>query len=130
MRKENYIDFNMMIKDAKEKLEKSKGIIILEHMNPGKRKGFHKLIDNEENIDSFSIGYMSSRRIVLKYITKENIDIEKAMEIANNLYNEKSYKEAIELYKKINCNSSDNNPFIYARIGLSYLKLKQKNFST
>lgn len=129
MRMENYTDFNKIINEAREKLNKSKGIIILEHMNPGKRKAFHKLIDNKENIDSFSIGYMSTRRIVLKYISNEQIDINKMMEDANNLYNEKNYKEAIECYKKIICSSSDNNPYVYARIGLSYLKLKQKGLA-
>ena len=32
--------YDEIINEASEKLKKSKGIIILEHMNPGKRKAF------------------------------------------------------------------------------------------
>lgn len=129
MKMENYTDFNKIIREAQEQLQKSKGIIVLEHMNPRKRKAFHKLIDEIENIDSFSIGYMSNRRIILKYREKEIIEKDEMICCANNLYDEKKYKEAIELYKKIICNSNDNNPFVYAKIGLSYLKLKQKELA-
>lgn len=126
---ENYEDYNKLIDKAKLLLEDNKGIVLLEHLNTRKRKYIHKKVDEIENMDSFSIGYCSTRRIVFKYSKKEeNINIDELIKLGNDLYQKREYKGCIETFKRVLANGV-NKYFIYSKIGLSYMKLGDKKLA-
>ncbi len=119
-----FSSYHDLVSYIKNKLYKTKGIILLDHMNAKKRKYIHNLIDNIKNISSFSIGYNSTRRIVIRYDLKEdNIDINELINLGNISYKNKDYINCINIFKKLLANGVINVSFIYAKIGLSYIKL-------
>ena len=119
-----FSSYHDLVSYIKNKLYKTKGIILLDHMNTKKRKYIHNLIDNIKNISSFSIGYNSTRRIVIRYDLKEdNIDINELINLGNISYKNKDYINCINIFKKLLANGVINVSFIYAKIGLSYIKL-------
>ena len=119
-----FSSYHDLVSYIKNKLYKTKGIILLDHMNAKKRKYIHNLIDNIKNISSFSIGYNSTRRIVIRYDLKEdNININELINLGNISYKNKDYINCINIFKKLLANGVINVSFIYAKIGLSYIKL-------
>lgn len=106
-------------------LEQNKGIILLKPMKKEKRNHLIELAKSYSDMVVFTIGIAEPKRLVLRYKPKKVIDYintKETLKEANDLYKEEKYDQAVEKY--ITLLSVGTPPdYIYARLGLSYLKL-------
>lgn len=125
---QNAKKYDELIFNASTKLEKTKGIVLLKHMNTRIRKYIHEFVDKLPNITSFSFGFGSNRSIILRYDSKdENINVKELIDLGNHAFSNQDYITCIEIFKKLLTTSNITNSFIYAKIGFSYLKLGKED---
>jgi len=94
---EDYIFLN----EKFQQLSDEKGIIILDPMDSAQRKKMHKIVERFPNMTSFSIGEEKDRRIVLRYVASEWIEIDKVLSDVNKALKKKDYKKCVEGYLTI-----------------------------
>jgi len=111
-----------------ETLTKEHGIILLRPMNNERRKAIHRLMIKYSDMTSFSIGDDSERRIVLRYTPhiSEYVPIKELLQKGQQAYLEKDYQSCIDMYLKA-LSFGNPRPFMYARLGLSYMKIGKKD---
>lgn len=116
------------IKSIYDKLIIDKGFILLKPMSDEDRKNIHKIVEEYEDMDSFSIGEGLERRVVLKYRAKveEKIDVKETIAKARAHYDAENYKDSIELYLKLINILKKSNSFLYACLGFAYMNNSQK----
>lgn len=108
-------------------IAKERGIIILDPMDAKTRYIINKAADNIEELTTYTIHNNDISRIVIRYIRKDKIDINKILNKAKFYYNKGRFEEAIKEYLKI-LKIKKIKPkllsMIYFKLGLSKLKLK------
>lgn len=120
--------YDELIINANIKLEKTKGIILLEHKNARIRKYIHECVDKLPNITSFSFGFGNNRSIIIRYVCKdENINVKEQINLGNHAFSNQDYIACIEIFKKLLTTANLTNSFIYAKVGLSYMALGDKD---
>ena len=104
------------------------GIIILDRMDEDEIKNSLEIIDKYEDIIAFTIGNDSEKKIVLRYRPKniEYIDIKELISSANKDYDNAYYDNALEKYLQALQVIKSPNSFLYARVGLTYLRKQNK----
>jgi len=103
-------------------LEKEHGIIILNPMTKERRKKIYDIANKFPNLDAFSIGEGNVKQIVLRYkYFDKNKNYNELLSLAKNAYYEKKYTECINYYLEL-MTFSYVKPFIYAKLGMAYLK--------
>ena len=107
-------------------LEKEHGIIILKPMTKSRRKEIYRITKEFPNLDVFSIGESDCKQIVLRYKTfDKSKNYNEILERAKKAYYDKQYTESINCYLDLTM-FNFVKPYIYARLGLAYLKKGEK----
>lgn len=119
-------DDNKFIKGKIPEIQK-KGIVLLRPMDKARRKEIHNIVKNIPGISSFSIG-SDEKQIVIKNVpfAYEKIDASKIAKEGNQCYIEGDYDSCIEKYKQL-LRLKNNKYWVYAKIGLSYMRKYDKN---
>lgn len=116
------------IQDKYQNLLENRGIILLDVMTEAKIDSIKAICKEYPNIDVFTIKDDHYNRVVLKYIDSSlevnDVDELKKNAIAN--YRFGNYEECIRLNIEILSRAYYADSKIYAHIGLSYLKLKNR----
>lgn len=116
-----------LVDSISEKNQKG-GIIILGEMPANKRFLVYQLSREYSDIHAFSIGPENEqdiKTVVLRYKSPiyRKIDFPKEIKAADSAYKKGNYEECIDRYLCL-LSYGCPNQYIYASIGLSYLKLK------
>ncbi|MBQ7136554.1 MAG: hypothetical protein IJO43_01080 [Bacilli bacterium] len=84
-----------------EYLNEKRGIVVLEPMDRIHRKKIHHLVEKFSSMDSFSIGEGEKRRIVLRYVHPEWIDVDALKLQYQKDLAARKYKKCVDYYKTI-----------------------------
>lgn len=124
------------IKDSEREFIESKhnlllngeGIVLLRPMDSERRKAIHQIVKSYPDMVSFSIGSDNNRQIVLRYkpYNSEFVDVKNLILTGNIAYKNKRYEECISCYLQL-LQFGVPKAVVYARLGLSYMKLWQKD---
>ena len=101
-----------------------KGVVVLKFMDEAKRKRIYEMVKNYDDMVAFSIGDGEQKQIVLRYKTKgyKQLDVSKLLRIGKEDYYNLDYEGTIEKYLQVLSVLENPKAFIYAMIGLAYLK--------
>ncbi len=112
------------------KLLEQQGIIILKPMKEERRNKLIELAQEYENMVVFTIGIAEPKRLVLRYKPRDRefIDIKGEFHKAQKLYKEHKYKDASKIYFNL-LSVGTPNEYIYAKLGISYLKTSRLNLA-
>lgn len=108
-----------------------KGILLLKPMDSERIKGIHAIVKKIPDIASFSIGSGSSEQVVLRfkpYINKY-VDFMRLSNEGKEAYKNGDYDTCISAYKQM-LEFGDPKPFIYAKLGLAYMKKSDNDTAT
>lgn len=116
------------IESKHELLLNDQEIILLRPMDIEKRKRIHNMVKEHPDMVSFSIGEGDNRQIVLRYKMPFDTDLNISEIIKNSkeAYLNERYEDSIKLLKQTFVLKSPKS-FVYAYIGLSYLKIQNMN---
>jgi len=133
--KYNYVqDINLEEYIAKkyELLKKSPGIVILKKMPYERRLAIYSIIRNYPDVQAFSLYSPTEEKksVVLKYQprAKEQFNIREIAKEGDDAFKARDYNKCIECYKEL-LNINYPKSFVFAKLGLSYLKLKKKQIA-
>lgn len=101
-----------------------KGVVVLKFMDKAKRERIYEIVKNYDDMVAFSIGDGEQKQIVLRYKTKgyKQLDVSKLLRIGREDYYNLDYEGTIEKYLQVLSILENPKAFIYAMIGLAYLK--------
>ncbi len=107
------------------RIKQNKDLILLEPMGKETRKKFYKISEKEPNINVFSIGKGSKKRMVLKFTKKPDnyIEYKQIINKAKNLYKNKQYQESIKVLIDFMLILNEPKAFVYYFLGINYYKI-------
>lgn len=116
------------IESKHELLLNDQGMVLLRPMNNEKCKRIHYMVKEYSDMVSFSISKGDNSQIVLRYKPPfdMNLNISEIIKNAKEAYFNERYEDSIKLFKQAFALKSPKS-FIYAYIGLSYLKIQNIN---
>lgn len=112
----------IFLNEKMNQLTNKKELIILEPMDRVQRKKIHKLVEKFPNMGSFSIGEDKERRIVLRYVNPEWIDLEEVKSNLSRAQKTKNYKKCAEC-QEIIVSMPKAKEINFYRLGIYYNKL-------
>ena len=114
-----------------ESLMNNRGIILFNPMSDQEIQKTIKLLETYPHIDVKVIKYDAASQILVRYypLDKARIDINFLIKLGNIAYEEEDYDECILCYLEVLEAFSKPKAFIYAKIGLAYLKKNNKKLA-
>ncbi len=106
------------------------GILLLKPMDSLQRKKIHEIVNDMEDVVSFSIGSEPSRQVVLRVrlYSKEFVDLKELVKKGDNAYFHRDYDCCIIFYRK-RLYYVSHKAFVYVRLGLAYAKKRMNNMA-
>lgn len=119
------------VSEKHRELLQNKGIILLEAMSDEKIFNILQIVKDYPDIVASVIKDENSKRIFLRYkpYLKETININKVYNEGNKAYNEKMYQKCIDNYLQLLEIFDEPKASIYAKLGLSYMKINNKKLA-
>lgn len=116
-----------LIKEKREKLIREGGILRLDPMPSERRKKIHGIVKEYKDITSFSILEGEERQVLLRYKPNSHyLDYKNIIRNGNRAYRDNDFDRCIYSYNLLLESANFPKPFIYGKIGLSYLKKGDK----
>ena len=116
-----------LIKEKREKLIREGGILRLDPMPSERRKKIHEIVKEYKDITSFSILEGEERQVLLRYKPNSHyLDYKNVIRNGNRAYRDNDFDRCIYSYNLLLESANFPKPFIYGKIGLSYLKKGDK----
>lgn len=110
-----------------KKLLKRKSMILLDPMESAEIDRILEMIEDYPDMVAFIVEVGRKQQVVLRYKpVGEYIDVKSVINLGNQAYNDGNYKECIENYLKLLQNLNEPKSNIYSKLGLAYLKNRQK----
>ena len=123
--KGNYDQDYKIVLEARKKLLKENGIIILVPMTKSRRRKINNIINEFDDISSFSIGEKEERRVLIRRVKKNLfLNHKELMDEANKAYDEHNYDKCIENNLLVLNTLGYTHSNLYMRLGFAYLKNK------
>ncbi len=106
-----------------------RGILLLRPMSLEREKRIHEIVSKISDIQSFSIGEGKLKQVVLRFCPYLfNIDLKTWMDEGNAAYKNGDYDLCIKNFKNMLA-SGEPPAFVYAKIGLSYMKKHENDIA-
>lgn len=109
---------------------KRDGIVLLKTMSPERINGIFDIVDGMEDVVAFTIGSGRKKRVVLRHkpFFEEWVDFQQLREEGKKAFFAHDYETCIQNYRKILAFQTPIS-YVYARLGLSYMKMNQKKLA-
>lgn len=119
-----YVKDRFFISKKYQELLSTKGILLLEPMDKERIDRIIELVKFYPNLSAFVIGKDNEKRIVFRYKdhTNERINAKQLIKDGDRAYSRGDYEECIKNYNTLLWYLSKPKAFIYARLGLAYMK--------
>lgn len=123
-------DFEFVSKKHDELLN-NKGIILIKSLKDDKIDKILDIARQYPDMVASVIGQGKNKQIVLKYklLTDDFVDIKGLYKKARQALNDKRYDKCIDAYLQVLHFFDEPIASIYAKLGLSYMKMKKKNLA-
>jgi hypothetical protein len=105
----------------------TKAPVIVDLKDDNRLEAINEAIKDKKELTYFIIGKEKERKLVLRYVDVENIDLKVPLAEINHLfYQEHNYSECIKKIKEAMIHVQDVKPFLYYLLGMCYHKLYKR----
>lgn len=117
------------IEDKHRQLLESKGVILLKSMNESERQKLYKIVGGYDDMVAISLGAGKEKQVVLKYNNKNYVEInaKEILRSGKEDYINGDYDNCIKKYTQVLQVIQNPKAFIFAVLGLAYLRKPYKN---
>ena len=117
------------IEDKHRELLESKGVILLKSMNKSERQKLYKIVGGYDDMVAISLGAGKEKQVVLKYNNKNYVEInaKEILRSGKEDYINGDYDNCIKKYTQVLQVIQNPKAFIFAVLGLAYLRKPYKN---